>query len=272
MKPTRRFRLPLLLPIAVMGFLYVPIAVVMLFSFNVRNSLVSFGGLSTRWYHTLFADGSLWSSVLLSAEIAAITTVFAVPLGTALSIGLERLRGRAGAVGTAVLAMTLITPEVALGFSLLLVFTTLGLQLSTVTIIIGHITFSLVYVTVVVQARLAQLRADVEEAAQDLGATRWQTLRLAVLPQLTSAIVGSAMLVFVISFDDFVTSFFVSGVGTSTLPVLIYSMIRFGVTPEVNAVATLMLVVSLGLGVLGFLLTRREWFTDRSGREEVEAS
>lgn len=260
----------LLVPVAVGLFLYAPIAVVVLFSFNSTKSLAVFEEPSLRWYEELMRNGDLWASVVVSLQIAAVTAVVALVLGTALALGLQRLQGRAAGGGGALLALTLITPEVALGFSLLLMLTSMGVALSQWTVVLGHVTFSLAYVTLIVRARLAMLKVDVEDAAMDLGASRWQTIRLVVLPQLWPALVGAGMLVFVLSFDDFVVSLFVTGVDTSPLPVRIYSMIRFGVTPEINAIATLMMVVSIVIGVGSIVLTRQQWL-GRNPKEHAAA-
>ena len=156
----------------------------------------------------------------------------------------------------------LVTPEIVAGVSALLVFTQVGLQLSLTTIILGHITFSISYVTVVVRARLAALGLEVEEAAMDLGATRLETFRLITLPALWPAILAAGLLVFALSFDDFVLSFFTTGESPQPLPVRIWSAIRFGVTPTINAIGTFMLAVSvltIGLAIaLPRLLGRRE--------------
>jgi spermidine/putrescine transport system permease protein len=150
----------------------------------------------------------------------------------------------------------LVTPEIVAGVSALLIFTQLGLRLSLLTIVIAHITFSISYVTVVVRARLATLNPEVEQAALDLGATRWQTFRLVVLPALWPAVLAAGLLVFALSFDDFVLSFFTTGESPQPLPVRIYSAIRFGVTPTINAIGTLMLAISLATVALALVLQR----------------
>jgi spermidine/putrescine transport system permease protein/putrescine transport system permease protein len=150
----------------------------------------------------------------------------------------------------------LVTPEIVAAVSALLLFTQIGLDLSLLTIIIAHITFSISYVTVVVRARLSALNPEIEQAAMDLGASRWQTLRLITLPELWPAIVAAGLLVFALSFDDFVLSFFTTGVDPQPLPVRIYSAIRFGVTPTINAVGTIMLVISVATILLAVLLPR----------------
>jgi spermidine/putrescine transport system permease protein/putrescine transport system permease protein len=150
----------------------------------------------------------------------------------------------------------LVVPEIVAGVTALLLFTQIGMQLSLTTIILAHITFSISYVTVIVRGRLAALNREVEEAAMDLGATRIQTLRLVVLPALWPAILAAGLLTFALSFDDFVLSFFTTGESPQPLPVRIYSAIRFGVTPTINAIGALMLLVSVSTIALALALPR----------------
>lgn len=238
-------------------FLLAPVAVVIVYSFNGHKSLSSFSGPSLHWYKILAHDANLLASVYVSLEIAAVTAVTATVVGTLLAFGLSRSRTRWTTPTNVVLTATLVTPEVATAFALFLLFTTgIHMTLSTTTITLSHITFSLVYVTLVVRTRIAGLQDDIEDAARDLGCGEIATLRLAVLPQLRPAILGAALLVFVLSFDDFVTSAFTTGVGTPPLPIFIYGTIKFGLSPEINAIGTLMLLVTLVLGTIGVLLMR----------------
>lgn len=257
-KPGRRGRVALWVLTGLIGlFLLAPVVVVIVFSFNSKKSLNSFAHPSLRWYTGIVHNADLVASVRVSLEIAAATSVIATILGTALAFGLARARTRWTRPSNTILIASLVTPEIATAVALFLIFTTgVHWTLSTGTVILGHVTFSLVYVTLVLRTRLAGLRPEIEEAAQDLGCTDWQTIRLVVLPQLWPAIAGAALLVFVLSFDDFVTSTFTTGAGTSPLPVYIYGTIKFGLSPQINAVGSLMLLVSLVLGTLGVLLTR----------------
>jgi spermidine/putrescine transport system permease protein len=246
----------------VIGYLMLPIAVVVLFSFNAERSLQRFGGVSLRWYDAFLSSESYRSSLVASIEIALVTMVVATVLGTMLAFGLVRSRSRAGGAFNVLMLVPLVTPEIVAGVSALLLFTQMGLRLSLATIMLAHITFSISYVTVVVRARLAALDPEVEAAAMDLGATRMQVVRLVTLPELWPAILAAGLLVFALSFDDFVLSFFTTGESPQPLPVRIYSAIRFGVTPTINAIGTLMLAVSviaIGLALaLPRLLGRRE--------------
>src|SRR5688572_23610338 len=243
-------------------FLFSPIALVVLFSFNSTKSLQNFDGFSTRWYEQFFESESYRDSLAASIQIALVTMVVATVIGTLLAYGLVRARTRWNDGLNILMLVPLVTPEIVAGASGLLLFTQVGLQLSLTTIILGHITFSISYVTVVVRARLAALGTEVEEAAMDLGATRLETFRLITLPALWPAILAAGLLVFALSFDDFVLSFFTTGESPQPLPVRIWSAIRFGVTPTINAIGTFMLVIStlsIGLALLlPRLLGRRE--------------
>jgi spermidine/putrescine transport system permease protein len=244
---------------AICLYLFVPILVVIVYSFNSSRSLQVFSGVSFRWYRTFWNDPDIKNSLVASFEVAAVTMVVATVLGTLLAFGLARARGRIGGSANILMLLPLITPEIVTAVGLLLLFGRAGMTLSLKTIILGHITFSISYVTVIVRARLSLLNREVEEAAMDLGATELGALRLVTLPALYPAIAASALLVFVLSFDDFVTSVFTSGAGTSPLPVRIYSLLRVGVSPEINAVGTTMIAITLviGLALLPLSLWRR---------------
>jgi spermidine/putrescine transport system permease protein len=243
-------------------FLFAPIVIVALFSFNSTKSLQRFEGFSLVWYQRFFEDQSLRESLFASIQIAFVTMLAATALGTMLAFALVRARTRWAGSANVLMLVPLVTPEIVAAVSALVLFTQVGLQLSLETVMIAHITFSISYVTVVVRARLAALNPEVEQAALDLGATRWGTLRLVTLPELWPAIIAAALLTFALSFDDFVLSFFTTGESPQPLPVRIYSAIRFGVTPTINAIGTMMLTVSAVLILLAIglprLLGRRE--------------
>ena len=243
-------------------FLFAPILLVVVFSFNSQRSLQRLDGLSLEWYRAFFENESLRGSLVASLEIAFVTMLIGTVLGTLLAFGLVRARSRFASGANILMLVPLVTPEIVAGVSAFLLFTQLGVRLSVLTITLAHITFSISYVTVVVRARLASLGPEIEQAAMDLGATRMQTLRLVVLPALWPAVVAAGLLVFALSFDDFVLSFFTTGESPQPLPVRIWSAIRFGVTPTINAIGTLMLAIStlailLAIG-LPRLLGRRE--------------
>jgi spermidine/putrescine transport system permease protein len=243
-------------------FLFAPIILVALFSFNATRSLQRFEGFSFQWYERFFEDELLRDSLIASLQIAFVTTLVATTLGTMLAFGLVRARTRWSDTANVLMLIPLVTPEIVAAVSALVLFTQISFQLSIVTVMIAHITFSISYVTVVVRARMAGINQEVEQAAMDLGATRTQTLRLVTLPELWPAILAAGLLVFALSFDDFVISFFTTGESPQPLPVRIYSAIRFGVTPTINAIGTLMIAISallIGLAIaLPRLLGRKE--------------
>ncbi len=253
---SRRPRLAMAVTAVFFVWLYLPIVLVVLFSFNDKKSLSSWGGFSTRWYSAFVHDDALVGSLVASIEIAAIATVGSLILGTMLALGLERVRSRRGRVAGAVTLLPLVTPEIVTGVAALLLFTGVGMKLSLLTVILAEITFSIAYVTVIVRGRLAAMSMEVEEAARDLGCTPWQTVRLVTLPTILPALVAGGLLVFALVFDDFVLAFFTTGVDPQPLPVRIYSSIRFGVSPAINAVGTVMLLVSGLLIMLSLFIPR----------------
>jgi spermidine/putrescine transport system permease protein len=258
-KPPKDFDRPIFLRVFTglfFVFLFAPIVLVVLFSFNSTRSLQNFDGFSLQWYERFFESESYRDSLLASVEIAAITMVVGTTLGTLLAYGLVRSRTRWSGGLNVLMLVPLVTPEIVAGVSALLLFTQIGLNLSLTTIILAHITFSISYVTVVVRGRLVSLGPEVENAALDLGATRWQTFRLVTLPELWPAVIAAGLLVFALSFDDFVLSFFTTGESPQPLPVRIWSAIRFGVTPTINAIGSFMLAISVLTVGLALLLPR----------------
>jgi spermidine/putrescine transport system permease protein len=242
--------------IAVYLFLFAPILVVILFSFNSIKSLNAFEGFSLQWYEEFLNDPTLRESLFTSLEIAFLTMLAATVIGTALAIGLVRSRARWAPGANILMLVPLVVPEIVAGISALLIFSQIGIALSFWTIVVAHITFSISYVTIVVRGRLASLGPELEEAALDLGATPLQAVRLVTLPALWPAVLAAALIVFALSFDDFVLSFFTTGETPQPLPVRIYSALRFGISPTINAVGTLMMAVSVGFIALAVLLPR----------------
>jgi spermidine/putrescine transport system permease protein len=245
-------------------FTFAPLVVVALFSFNSTPSLQDFSGFSLQWYDEFFSTVSLRESLVASIEIGLVTMVVGTVLGTTLAFALVRARSKLANTSNVLMLFPLVTPEIVAGVSALVLFTQIGMDLSLTTIMIAEITFSISFVTVIVRARLTALNQEVEEAAMDLGATRLQTVRLIVLPALWPAIIAAALLIFALSFDDFVIAFFTTGEDPTPLPVQIYSSIRFGVRPTINAVGTFMLVVSFLIVALAIAVPRL------AGRREEE--
>lgn len=248
------------------AFLYVPILSLIVYSFNKSRLVTVWGGFSTEWYGKLFENEQILSAAWLSLRIAAINATGAVILGTLAGLALARFgkfRGR-----TLFAAMTtapLVMPEVITGLSLLVLFVAMeqlfgwpgGRGVTTITI--AHITLTMAYVTVIVQSRLSSMDDSLEEAAMDLGARPAKIFFLITLPIIAPALVSGWLLAFTLSLDDLVIASFVSGPGSSTLPMVIFSKVRLGVSPDINALATVMvLLVALGVVTAGILMARQE--------------
>jgi spermidine/putrescine transport system permease protein len=231
--------------VAVYVFLFLPIAILILFSFNISKTNFAWQGLTLRWYPRLFRNEDLMNSLLVTLEVALVAVIVATVLGTLLGLGLTRIRNRSRGSAEALLLLPMVTPEIVMGISLLLFFGQLfNGQGSIQQISIAHITFCISYVAVVVRARAANLDPQLEEAARDLGSSAWGAFRYVTLPLLLPAVAAGAMLTFALSFDDLIVTTFNAGVGSSTLPIYIYSKIRFGVTPEINAISTIIVSVT----------------------------
>jgi spermidine/putrescine transport system permease protein len=226
-------------------FLYLPIAVLVVFSFNAARQTAVWSGFTLDWYRRLLDDGPLLGAVRNSLEVAGATTAVATVLGTLAALALGKSRSRRAT--QALLILPVVIPEIVLGAALVTFFGVARLRLSLLTVVIAHVVFSVSYVAIVVRARLAGLDPALEEAARDLGAGPFDTFRRVTLPLLLPGVVASALLVFTLSIDDYVITSFVAGVGATTLPLHIYSMLKVGVTPEVNAVSTLLLAVTVVL-------------------------
>jgi spermidine/putrescine transport system permease protein len=231
--------------LGVYAFLYLPLAVVVLFSFNDSMLNAQWVGFTTHWYAKLIHDDEMLGAAANSLMIALTSSSIATILGAMAGLAMQRYRFRwlPGLVLTPV-AM----PEILLGVSLLLFFRqVLDLTLGLASILVAHVTFSIGFVAVIVRARLAGMDESMFEAARDLGATPWAAFRRVTLPLILPALVAGWLMSFTLSIDDFVITFFVAGVGVTTLPLQIYSMIKVAVTPEVNAVSTLLMALTLTL-------------------------
>ena len=239
-------------------FLYAPIAILVVFSFNAARQTAFWQGFTLDWYRRLLDDGLLLRAVRNSLEVAGITTAAAVLLGTPAALALARPTFRGKGATQTLLYLPVIIPEVVLGAALVTFFGAVELRLSLATVVIAHAVFSVSYMALVVRARLAGLDPALEEAARDLGANPFETFRRVTLPLALPGIVASALLVFTLSIDDYVITSFVAGVGATTLPLHIYSMLKVGVTPEVNAVSTLLLAVTIVLIVAAHRLLQKE--------------
>ena len=232
--------------LAVYALLYVPLAIVVVFSFNDSKLNAEWVGFTLSWYRTLFNDQEMLHAAANSLLIAVISSVAATVLGTMAGIAMHRYRPK-------LLPFMVLTPvampEILLGVSLLIFFISVFGQdsLSLLTVVLAHTTFCIGFVAIVVRARLAGMDDGIFEAARDLGATPWQTFRRVTLPLIMPGVIAGALMAFTLSIDDFVITFFTSGVGVKTLPLQIYSMIKIAVTPEVNAISTLLMLLTLGM-------------------------
>lgn len=226
-------------------FLYAPIAIVIFFSFNSAKSTQNFAGFSTRWYGELLRDQTILDAFYNSLFVGVIATVIATVIGTLTALALSRNEFRGKTFADSGIYAATVMPEMVVGVSLLVFFVAAGVGLGITTIVIAHVAFTISFVTIVVRARLSGMDRSIEEAAQDLGASPVQTFLRVTLPLILPGVMAGALLAFTLSFDDFVITFFVSGVGSSTLPLKIYSMLKFGVTPVINALSTVVVLVTL---------------------------
>ena len=238
-------------------FLYIPILVVIVFSFNSGDQISVWEGFSFTWYAKLFKNPDVWRACKNSLTIAGIATVISTIIGTAAALAIEKYRFRFRNVMIRSLFLPLIIPDIVLAIALLTYFVLIRYPLGLTSVIFAHVVFNIAYVTIVVRARLEGYDSALEEAALDLGANEWQTFWQITFPLISPGIIGGALLAFTLSIDDFVITFFTAGVGYTTLSVHIYSSIKFGITPELNAISTMLLVNSIVL-ILLFL-----WFRGR---------
>jgi putrescine transport system permease protein len=248
------------------AFLYLPILVLVTYSFNSSALATVWGGFSTRWYSALLDNQQIIDAALLSLEIAAISATFATILGTLAGLALTRMRRFKGRfVFTGLIAAPLVMPEVITGLSLLLLFVSLQELIGwpstrgAGTITIAHITFSMAYVAVIVQAQLASMDESLEEAAMDLGGRPMQVAFDITLPLIAPSMISGWLLAFTLSLDDLVIASFTSGAGASTLPMVIFSKIKLGVTPDINALASIIIgTVTIGIVIASWIILRND--------------
>jgi spermidine/putrescine transport system permease protein len=245
------------------AFLYAPIVVVILFSFNAARHGVVWQGLSIRWYRTLFENNQVLQAAMNTCWLATASTGISTLFGSALAFALSRYDLPARRFVSRLLHVPVFIPDIVMAVSLLLFYSVIRrwlglLELGLATMICAHVTFQIPFVAVVVRSRLAGLDPALEEAAHDLGANAWQTFRHVTFPLMLPGILAGGMLAFTLSLDDFVVSFFTSGPGSTTLPILIYSSVKRGVTPDINALSTLLVAASVLATVTLTLLQRRK--------------
>ena len=244
-------RVPL---VATYAFLYIPIAVLVVMSFNASKNPFTWTGFSTKWYSALFDNELIRQGFINTMIVAVGATIFATILGTLLAIGVSRYF-RSAVVEAYSLAPAII-PDLVLAIGLLAFFALVGVTLSLFSVLLAHVVFGMAFVSAVVIARIGQTDSSLEEASRDLGASATTTFFRITLPSLAPGIIAGALLVFTLSLDEFVVAYFTDGPSTPTLPIVIYSMVRFGVTPEINALAALLLLVSFTIVISAQRITR----------------
>ncbi|HEY3475899.1 MAG TPA: ABC transporter permease [Anaerolineales bacterium] len=248
----------------VFGFLYLPVIILIIFSFNNTRSVAVFTGFSTEWYLSLAQNAELLDAARNSLLVGLITTIVATLIGTLTAIAMERYRFKLRTTFDANLYLPIVIPEIVMGISLLLFYNqalfpllqdVFGIRAATGlhTITISHIAFDIPFVYIIVRARLADFDRTLEEAAADLGADEWQAFKRVTLPLLMPGIIGGALMAFTLSLDDYLITVFTKGIREQTMPLYIYSLVRRGVTPEINALSTALLLGSIGL--VGLSLT-----------------
>ncbi len=231
-------------------FLYIPILVLIIFSFNESKLNATWTGFSLKWYKSLFNNYSIMEAMKSSLIVAFASTIISVILGTLTAIGMYKYKFKGKSVIDSILFFPLIIPEIVMGIAMLSFFSVFKISTGLTTLIIAHVTFSISYVVIVVKTRLEGFDKSIEEAAMDLGATPFETFTKVTLPIISPGIVSGALLAFTLSLDDVIISFFVAGPGSNTLPLKVFSMVKFGVTPEINALSTILLVFTLVLVVV----------------------
>ncbi len=241
-------------------FLYLPIIILVIFSFNESKLVTVWGGFSTKWYAELLHNQGIKDAAWVTLRVAFVSATIAALLGTVAGLTLSRFgRFRGRTLFSGMIYAPMVMPEVIIGLSLLLMFVALSVNRGIMTITIAHITFSLCYVAVVVQSRLASFDDSIEEAALDLGCTPAKTFMVITLPVIFPAVLSGWLLAFTMSLDDLVIASFTSGPGSTTLPMKIYSQVRLGVTPEINAVSTILVgLVASGVLLASYLNRRQE--------------
>jgi putrescine transport system permease protein len=240
------------------AFLYIPILILVIYSFNASRLVTVWGGFSTQWYGAMLRNQGLLDAAWVTARVGLLSATVATVLGTLAALALVRhgrFRGRT--VFSGLIYAPLVMPEVITGLSLLLLFVSMDVARGFWTVVLAHITFSMCYVAIVVQSRLMSFDRSLEEAAQDLGATPAKTFFVITLPIIAPAVISGWMLAFTLSLDDLVIASFTTGPGATTLPMRIYSSVRLGVTPEINAVCTILIGIVASVVIVVSIMTKR---------------
>ena len=254
-------KLPLWLRIygwAAYGYIYVPIIILMIFSFNTMKLNIRWEGFTTKWYGVLFNDSQVILATRNTLTIAVISTVVATIFGTLAALALHRYRFPGYNMSETMMYIPIVIPEVIMGISLLVLFVMLNFTLGLVTITLAHIAFNVPFVALVVRARLHGYDNAIDEAAMDLGANEATTFWRVTLPTIMPGVLSGAMLAFTLSLDDYVITYFTAGPGSTTLPLRVFSMVRFMVTPEVNALSSIWVLAVFAVLLVGQLAQRRK--------------
>jgi spermidine/putrescine transport system permease protein len=246
-----------LLAILIYAYIYFPILILIIFSFNTQKLNVRWEGFTLHWYEVLFRDGEVLLATRNTLLIAFVSTLVATIIGTMAALALQRYRFRGFTLAESTLYIPVIIPEVVMGISLLAFFALIKMTLGLTTIALSHIAFNIPFVTLVVRARLHGFDKSIEEAAMDLGANELVTFWRVTLPTIMPGVLAGAMLAFTLSLDDYVITYFTAGPGSTTLPLRIFSMVRFAVTPEINALSTLWVLTVFVLLLISQIAQRR---------------
>lgn len=230
--------------VLVFMFLYLPIFVIAFYSFNQAKTGALWTGFTLDWYHSLFNDSDVITAFKNSLSIAIMSTIISSLVGTIGAFGLYKYKFKGNSIVEALLNITIIIPEIIMGIALLVYFTQLNIPFGIGTLVFSHATFSIPFVLIIVRARISGFDSSIEDAAMDLGANRLKVFFTIVLPNILPGIAAGAMIAFILSFDDVIINFFVSGPASTTLPIKIFSMLRFGLSPEINALCTIMLIIT----------------------------
>jgi putrescine transport system permease protein len=253
------------------AFLYLPMVILIVYSFNDSKLVTVWAGFSTRWYGELFRNESFLDAAWVTLQVAVLSSTIATVLGTMAAwvlVRMGRFLGRT--LFSGMIYAPLVMPEVITGLSLLLLFIGIGLDRGVLTIVLAHTTFSMCYVSVVVSSRLVSFDRSLEEAALDLGCTGWQAFRLVTLPIIAPAVISGWLLAFTLSLDDLVIASFTAGPSATTLPIKIFSAVRLGVSPEINALSTIMIaIVTVGV-ISASLISKRAVAQQRAEERAAE--
>ncbi len=244
--------------LGIYAFMYIPIFVLVFFSFEQSRLAVKFTGFTFDWYLKLFHNDDIGLALANSLIVAVLAVLVSSVMGTMAAVGLTRLHFKGKGAYRGLLLLPIIIPEIAMAVAALILFIAIGVPLGLATIVVSHIVFCVAYVTLTVMGRMEGLDPRLEEAAQDLGASPLSAFFRVTLPLLAPGIVAGALLAFVLSLDDFVITQFTAGVGSTTLPLRIFSMVKFGVSPEINALSTLMILVTGGITLIAETVRQRK--------------